>query len=1345
MGNDIEIKVKVVDDSSTGLAAVEASLRGLREKADDAGDALDALAGHSLAAAAGLHELDAAAKDASQSLRTLRGRAAAVDMALQDMRTSTTSAHTGLRTLDTRAQAADGRLEGLGERTRSLRADTDELGQSLRGLGGALGGMQGRVGTVRGAAGGAGDSMQNLRAAAISLAPALLPIAAAAVPIAANLGAAGAALAAFGVAIAGQLAEVKKASDAETKYNDAVRQHGAASKEAATAQQNYLSLVADMDPATRKAAAAFSVLKDQYKDWSKSLAGDTMPVATKGMAAFGALLPRLTPMVRGASTELDRLMTVLAGGVASGGFDHFMQSFTQFATGALQRGTDGLIHFMRVLQGGAGGGQLKEFLAYAKAVGPEVGQTLMNLGRALVHLVAAASNTGVGMLSIVNALAKLVNAVPSGALSGLLQLVITLKALRMAAAGLSAGRGAIVAFIAQLQSAQVAAGATSGGLAGLSAAFGALSRGAKAAVIGTGIGALLIALTSLSEMGKDIPPDVDKMTTSLGKLAQTGKVSGEAARVFGKDLGTLAESLRTLSRPSNFEKTDQFLTSLLGMDSTPVSRSKEDLKGLDDALASLVKGGKADIAKAALDRIAASMRKQGLTSGELKKQLDGYKSALADQAFEQKLAADAMGVFGDQAIAVQAKLNAQRQSADGLRQSIEALNDANRGALGGMIGFEASIDAAAKAAKENAGSLHMVNGALDLNSPKAQAAATALNDLASKTKDAATSARESGQSWEQVNAIYARGRAQFIANARAMGLNKEQAQLLAEQIMNIPSGKQTKIKMDTEDAVSGLDSVISKLRATKGKSVTVNALTEPAIKVLQSLGYKVTHLKNGRFSVTANSGPALRGIGAVQAARNALHDKSVTLTTTIRRNFVEVRTLKVTGPTGYPLWGNAAGGRVRGYADGGNVQVAPEGLVHGPGSGTSDSIMALFASGARARISNTEFVVNAEATRKFLPLLEAINSGKIKGLASGGVTKAEREARNAATGDLTITHFGQMAGYQNTEIKNALASPESIGPLVSALNQWRGVIEKSTHGSQERGLLRMLDSYGRSLIKNERALAKVTDQLDKAKSKLSDLKSAASQLSDSVKSGVLSAAGIIKGGSAGDGPVTVKSVMGGLIAGRDKAKAFSGALAGLKKKGLSSALLQQIAEAGIDGGGLETAGALMGASKSEISSMNKFQGQISKYAGAAGKTTSDAVYGASIKAAEKTVNGLQKSASRIEQAMTRAAAVIERSIKGALGIRGRATGGIIGAAGGGPRSAWTLVGEQGPEIVDLPYGSRVRSNPDSRRMAGAAGGGGTVVLELHSGGARLDDLLVEILRKAVRVRGGDVQFVLGRG
>lgn len=86
-----------------------------------------------------------------------------------------------------------------------------------------------------------------------------------------------------------------------------------------------------------------------------------------------------------------------------------------------------------------------------------------------------------------------------------------------------------------------------------------------------------------------------------------------------------------------------------------------------------------------------------------------------------------------------------------------------------------------------------------------------------------------------------------------------------------------------------------------------------------------------------------------------------------------------------------------------------------------------------------------------------------------------------------------------------------------------------------------------------------------------------------------------------------------------------------------------------------------------------------------------------------------------------------------------------GKAHGGIAGGWTLVGERGAELVRLPYGSQVTPAGQTQTMLTAAGGGGgRTVLEIHSGGTRMDDLLVEVLRRAVRVRGGDVQVVLGR-
>lgn len=89
-------------------------------------------------------------------------------------------------------------------------------------------------------------------------------------------------------------------------------------------------------------------------------------------------------------------------------------------------------------------------------------------------------------------------------------------------------------------------------------------------------------------------------------------------------------------------------------------------------------------------------------------------------------------------------------------------------------------------------------------------------------------------------------------------------------------------------------------------------------------------------------------------------------------------------------------------------------------------------------------------------------------------------------------------------------------------------------------------------------------------------------------------------------------------------------------------------------------------------------------------------------------------------------------------------GGIVGqAASGGLRSNQVMVGEHGPELVNLPPGSHVQSNPDTERML-AGGGRAPIVIEIVSGGSDMDDFLMKLLRQAIRVRGGDVQVVLGQ-
>jgi hypothetical protein len=80
---------------------------------------------------------------------------------------------------------------------------------------------------------------------------------------------------------------------------------------------------------------------------------------------------------------------------------------------------------------------------------------------------------------------------------------------------------------------------------------------------------------------------------------------------------------------------------------------------------------------------------------------------------------------------------------------------------------------------------------------------------------------------------------------------------------------------------------------------------------------------------------------------------------------------------GLNLFGGGAAATPAAQFAGGTMPMADGGFVSGPGSSRSDSIP--------ARLSNGEFVINANSTSKHRGLLESINGGSLRGFADGGL------------------------------------------------------------------------------------------------------------------------------------------------------------------------------------------------------------------------------------------------------------------------------------------------------------------------------------------------------------------------
>jgi trimeric autotransporter adhesin len=1109
-------------------------------------------------------------------------------------------------------------------------ADGSQATRAFRDVNGQLRDMRGRFTAEGGAMSGA---MNRVTSSVGGLKGALIPLATAAVPVmakmavtagavAAKTAGAGVALGAFGAAVAGQVSSLKEAGEAQKKYTDAVTQHGRGSKQAAEAQRAVQTELASMPQATARASVALGTLKTTFKDFSDSTARFTMAPVEKSFTLLGQVVPKLTPMVKGASTELDRLVNVAGGAIATPGFDALTEKLSAFANRSLREAVDGIIHFSRALSEGQANGPIQAFMDYAEKNGPAVEDTLANVGDAVVTLAQGAAEAGPGMLTLVNAAAGLVASFPPELVTVLLQTSVALKAVSLAGATAAGIGGIMTAARTQIATLGATATAAGGGLAGLRAAFLSLGTAAKASVVAAGVIAVGLALSKLSDIGQQAPPKMDQLTSSIRELGQTGKVTGEAARVFGGDMTELAASFDKVSDNGVVEFFDELSTGFGLFGEGTNEAAKNMIDDFDESLSSLVKSGNADLAKASLENFRKIAAASGYDLGDIEKRLDGYKSSLKDAKWEQDQAAAGMGFFGQAAMQTSAKLDAQKMAADGLRASILALNDVNRSAHDAQTNFERSLDGLTESFAEHGNTLNDDTAAGQANRDAMSAAAKAHDEMIVASVAAGASMKSMKKDSEGL-------RAEMMELAtKAFGGSKKAAEEYVNTLLGTPESITTSIKAEKDQAIAGLESVRAAIQATPGKKeVKVDTLNAAAIAALEAVGLKTKQLPDGKTAVYTANGQSLGSIGAVSTALNRLNGKTIyTFTKHTTRYVSEYQKKHLSGRSQHDITGATGGlftGRSfrHGYADGG--------LVEGPGTGTSDDVFAPW-------LSNGEFVMKAAAVDKYgEKFMQMLNAGVVDmpKMAKGGTIG--RTARSAARGA-------------------------------------RDEIRDATSGTTERSLLRLMDAISRGHIKMASALKQTTAALDKAKDKLGDLKSAASQLSSSVKGGVLSASNITRAAGKEDAPVTINTLMSQMTGSRDKATAFADALKRLRKRGLSKTLLRQIAEAGIEGGGLETAGAILGGGSSEIKTLNRLQSQISSAAGAAGKTTADYLYGPQIKSQEKLVKSLDR-------------------LSDALKAKKKAAGGI----GGG----LTVVGEEGPELVRLPHGSTVYPAGQSRHMA----------------------------------------------
>ncbi|MEV0822549.1 hypothetical protein [Nonomuraea rubra] len=407
-----------------------------------------------------------------------------------------------------------------------------------------------------------------------------------------------------------------------------------------------------------------------------------------------------------------------------------------------------------------------------------------------------------------------------------------------------------------------------------------------------------------------------------------------------------------------------------------------------------------------------------------------------------------------------------------------------------------------------------------------------------------------------------------------------------------------------------------------------------AIEVVDRFGNRVRVLPDGKvikIRAEANTAPA------EAAVQRLVRDSS--------GRVIDVFVRVNGGPTAQA---GATGGLVKPgffqrYARGGPVS----GQLKGPGTGTSDSIL--------ARLSNGEFVVNARSTRKYLRLLHLINTnrfasgglvGALPRYANGGSVRA-RQSRLSIALDLNLSAaaektlqrqvkaIGDKLGKDLT--RSLLGTPAEINRALTSIEKQ---IVKAFRGIRTRADDLLIDRLER-LNTRLQGLASQRDKIVKA---IED----AQQLAESTTAEARQFAGLAGFGDAERADAAaIEATLRDRLA---RIRAFQRDVEALAARGLDRSLLRQIVEGGPDEGAA-LARTLRAASRTELARINAVQRQITDTTKDLGRESADLLFDAGAAAGRGFLTGLQAQRKQIVKLMTEIAESVSLTVRRTLKIK----------------------------------------------------------------------------------------------
>jgi len=371
---------------------------------------------------------------------------------------------------------------------------------------------------------------------------------------------------------------------------------------------------------------------------------------------------------------------------------------------------------------------------------------------------------------------------------------------------------------------------------------------------------------------------------------------------------------------------------------------------LDQGLAGLVSGGKADDAAKAFDKIKESADAQGVSVDDLKAKFPQYADAIAGAEAATKTAAAEGKNLDGSLTAAGASAEAAAKQSEEIEKALEDVGLAANGTVTDLGKFTEALT--------NAGLLQL--SARDAARNWSQA----LLDMGLQADGTGGQLGVLGTAFDNTTEQGIKNQSMFdgvaqagIANAKAMADN---------------GSSQKDLQGNLTNTYKGLLAAAGQFGITGGQA--------------EALARKVLGVPDGVTIQSWMSSEAKRMAEQTKAAIDNV-PKNVTVNTTYNNYINEVHRRSQlpdlngdASGSGRP--GLATGGRVPGYADGGQLPAT------GPGTGMTDGFLGISSLGMPlARVDAGEWIINRGSSDRYNRELAAINAGtfpKLPGYANGG-------------------------------------------------------------------------------------------------------------------------------------------------------------------------------------------------------------------------------------------------------------------------------------------------------------------------------------------------------------------------